>query len=107
MIKAFVIFFIVTGVIILFFTKKIILIKKSIFYKYIDKTKKLSNVDYLMDYDGNWLFKKINYEKLYEETNDDSLLDAKRRIRIYEIIYISLFITLMLLGIFFKVFAII
>ncbi len=82
---------------------KIILMKKAIFYKYVDKTKRISNYDYLMDYDGNWLFKEINFDELYKETKDDFIVDLKKKIRIYQIVYISLFIILMLLGITLKV----
>ena len=77
--------------------------KKAIFYKYVDKTKRISNYDYLMDYDGNWLFKEINFDELYKETKDDFIVDLKKKIRIYQIVYISLFIILMLLGITLKV----
>ena len=77
--------------------------KKAIFYKYVDKMKRISNYDYLMDYDGNWLFKEINFDELYKETKDDFIVDLKKKIRIYQIVYISLFIILMLFGITLKV----
>lgn len=82
---------------------KIIIMKKAIFYKYVDKMKRISNYDYLMDYDGNWLFKEINFDELYKETKDDFIVDLKKKIRIYQIVYISLFIILMLFGITLKV----
>jgi hypothetical protein len=105
MIKTFVIFFLLSSVIILFSIMKIILMKKSIFYKHVDKKKRIINYDYLMDYDGNWLFKKINYDELYTETKDESIVDLKKKIRIYQIIYVSLFVTLMLLGVILKILA--
>lgn len=107
MLKIFVIVFILFGVIILFLTKKIILIKKSVYYKYIDKTKKLSNFDYIMDYDGNWLLKKIDFDSLYNENKDEYILGAKLKIKKFETICISILLTLFLLAIVAKVFKII
>jgi hypothetical protein len=107
MLKIFVIVFILFAVIILFLTKKIILIKKSVYYKYIDKTKKLSNFDYIMDYDGNWLLKKIDFDSLYNENKDEYILGAKLKIKKFETICISILLTLFLLAIVAKVFKII
>ena len=107
MLKIFVIVFILFGVIILFLTKKIILIKKSVYYKYIAKTKKLSNFDYIMDYDGNWLLKKIDFDSLYNENKDEYILGAKLKIKKFETICISILLTLFLLAIVAKVFKII
>ena len=107
MLKIFVIVFILFGFIILLHTKKIILIKKSVYYKYIDKTKKLSNFDYIMDYDGNWLLKKIDFDSLYNENKDEYILGAKLKIKKFETICISILLTLFLLAIVAKVFKII
>ncbi|WP_444626620.1 hypothetical protein ACSLMH_11780 [Flavobacterium columnare] len=59
----------------------IILLKKEIFYNYICKEKKISNFDYLMDFDGNWLFKEIDMNDIPEdERNEKSLLEKLDRI---------------------------
>ena len=98
-----VIFSIIAVAIILFCVQQVILIKKSIYYKYINKTKQLTSFDYLTDYDGNWLFKKIDFKKLTVEHNDSSLLLFERKIQNYQKIYIGLFIALLLLGIVVKI----
>ena len=97
------IFLIIAVAIILFCVQKVILIKKSIYYKYINKTKQLTSFDYLIDYDGNWLFKKVDFKKLAVEHNDSSLLLFERKIQNYQKIYIGLFIALLLVGIVVKI----
>lgn len=104
MIKTFFILFIISIVLILFSINRIILLKKSVFYKYNDpKKNQLSNFDYLMDYNGNWLFKKIDFDKLYEKSNDEELSKIKQSIRFYETFFISTFILIMLFGIISKI----
>ncbi|MXN92278.1 hypothetical protein GR160_13695 [Flavobacterium sp. Sd200] len=58
----------------------IILYKKKLYYEYIDKTKKITLTDYVTKFDGNWLFKNINYKSLTEEHPDDEKL--KRNIKL-------------------------
>ena len=77
--------------------------KKEIVYRHIEKDKKLTTFDYLMDYDGNWLFKKIDYDILYNVTKDENILLIKKRIELYQKIYILIFIAILTLSILFKI----
>ncbi len=80
--------------ILLFCITKVIVMKKSIIYKYEKANQKISNWDYYNKYDGNWFFKEIDYIKLYATTKDDAILMKKKLIKIYTIISASLFFTL-------------
>ena len=77
--------------------------KKEIVYRHIEKDKKLTTFDYIMDYDGNWLFKKIDYYKLYDETKDEDIFIVKKRIELYQKIYILVFITILSLSVLLKI----
>ena len=51
-----------------------ILVKKEIYYKYIDAARKMTSFDHIGKYDGNWLFKDIGFNKLLMENPDDQWL---------------------------------
>ena len=70
--------------------------KKSIIYKHVETDKKITNWDYYNKYDGNWFFKEIDYDKLYETTNDVDILIKKKQIIIYKIVSVSLFFSMII-----------
>ncbi|SPE76149.1 hypothetical protein FLACOL_00127 [Flavobacterium columnare] len=85
MIKYFVLglFFFITTIFICVFN--IILLKKQIFYTYVNPEKKITNFDYLMDFDGNWLLKKINLNDIPQENrNDKFLLEKIKKIYLFK-----------------------
>ena len=64
----------------------IVLLKKTIYYKY--NNKKITNFDYLMDYDGNWLFKNIEEEQFSDEIKKEYFFIEKiNRIKFFKKIF--------------------
>ncbi|KGO90625.1 hypothetical protein [Flavobacterium suncheonense] len=94
--EALVIFVLIAGFMLLLCVTKIILMKKSIIYKHVEIGKKITSWDYYNQFDGNWFFKEIDYDKLYETTNDEDILIKKRQIGAYKIISAALFIGMIL-----------
>ncbi|MCO6147942.1 hypothetical protein [Flavobacterium sp. NRK1] len=74
MIKVFVIGFLILIVSLFICIYKIILLKKEIYYKFIDQSKMITSFDKLMDYDGNWLFKEIAYKELLFDNPENQWL---------------------------------
>ncbi len=79
-----------------------ILLKKEIYYKFIDQSKKITSFDELMDYDGNWLFKEIGYkELLFDNPEDQWLIKSVKSIKklerasIYLVVIIVVFAVIM------------
>ena len=104
MIKIFVIGIIVIIGSLYFCISKIVFFKKTLYYRYVDKTKKITSFDYLMDYDGSWLFKEINFEKIIKENiNDEKLLVLISKIKIFKKISMLLFIILIVFSIYMKI----
>lgn len=74
------------------------------YYRYVDKTKKITSFDYLMDYDGSWLFKEINFEKIIiENISDEKLLVLISKIKTFKKISMLLFIILIVFSIYMKI----
>ena len=100
-------FFIITVVliisIILISVLLTILIKKKIYYKYIIKNEDLSLFDYLMDYDGSWFFKEINYNVIEKNERDEHYYILKRRVKVFYWVAIIAFITLFIFGTLMKI----
>ena len=86
-----IIFCLIAGFVLMFCISKVILMKKSIIYKHVETDKKITNWDYYNNFDGNWFFKEVDYDYLYEITNDVDILIKKKQIKIYKIISASLF----------------
>lgn len=104
MIKIFVIGIIVIIGGLFFYIFNIVLLKKTLHYKYVDKTKKITSIDYLMDYDGSWLFKKINFETIIEENpGDQKLLEMISKIKAFKKIAVILFVILIIFSVYMKV----
>ena len=82
MIKVFVIGFLILIISIFICIYKTILLKKEIYNKFIDQSKKMTSFDKLMDYDGNWLFKEIGYkELLFDNPEDQWLIKSVKSIK--------------------------
>lgn len=78
--------------------KVIIVKKKSLFYRYIDKSKKITSFDYFTEFDGDWLFTEIDYKKIIQENESDKLYiiskqkEIKMLIRIFIFLFLLVFI---------------
>lgn len=92
-----IILFLVAGFVLLLCVAKVILMKKSIIYKHVETNKKITDWDFYNKYDGNWFFKEIDYDKLYETTNDVDILIKKKQIKIYKIVSASLFFSIIMI----------
>jgi hypothetical protein len=55
----------------------LIVCKKSIYYGWIDRSQKLTAFDYFNRFDGNWIFKTIDYASLLTGNPEDELLKRK------------------------------
>ncbi len=98
MMKFFVITVILIILIIIISVLLAILIKKKLYYKYIIKDKDLSLFDYLMDYDGSWFFKEIDYNVIEKKELEEYYYILKRRMKILHWVAIIAFITLFIFG---------
>jgi hypothetical protein len=77
MIKFFVLGLCFFTIVLLISAFKIILLKKQILYRFVNKDKKVTSFDYLMDFDGNLLFKKLDLNTLSVEEKNSSVLISK------------------------------
>lgn len=77
--KLIVAFILIVGLILVICLSVIIFLKKSIRFKYYQPKQQVRLFDYMQDFDGNWLFYKIDYDKLIREQPDD-VVDLKRKI---------------------------
>jgi hypothetical protein len=84
---AFVVFVMVTGILLVISLQAIIIAKKKIHYKYNDTSKKLTSFDYWTDYDGNWIFKDIGLNQLLLQNPEDKELH-KMAIKVKALQYI-------------------
>ena len=83
----------------------VIFSKKSIYYDYVDKSKKITLFDYFTDYDGDWLFRSINYDKIVAMNPDNKELinkicSIKKQERIILYLFVFFIFTLAMLKIF-------
>lgn len=58
-------------------TRLLIVSKKGIYYRWIDKTKKVTSFDYFTSTDGSWIIKSIDYKKLLADNPGDIELEKK------------------------------
>lgn len=75
-----------------------ILIKKKIYNEYILKRGPLSLFDYLMDYDGNWFFKEIDYHLVEQCHRDNQFYVLKKRVKLFFWITVITFVALLFFG---------
>ena len=94
--KVFVICILLVGIVVLIIAHIIILKKKGLIYKYIEKTKQLTAFDYVGQYDGNWLFADIDYDQIICDNESESqyILSEKKEITLLSRILICLIIFL-------------
>lgn len=104
MIKIFVIGIIVIIGILFFCVFKIVYLKKTLYYRYVDKTKTITSFDSFMDYDGSWLFKEINFEKIIKQNiSDEKLLNLISKIKTFKKMSMLLFFILIIFSIYMKI----
>ncbi|SDF70391.1 hypothetical protein [Chitinophaga filiformis] len=79
----------VCGLVLVLALSRLTFVKKSIYYGWIDKNKKITLFDYVGQYDGAWIFKSIDYNELLSANPNDSLLkEYINEVRILKIISI-------------------
>ncbi|MEN0007989.1 hypothetical protein [Flavobacterium nitrogenifigens] len=100
--KIVVILLLILIAILVFCISQIILIKKSVVYKYLEKDKELTSFDYSMDYDGNWLFKKVDFESLFNKTKDPQVIAQQQRIKTFQKLSVVLSVIIVVVIIVFK-----
>ena len=95
--------------IIVILTKIIILKKKSLVYKYVDKHKELTASDYFDPYDGMWLFERIEYEQIIKENREDEwyILSEQKTIKTLIKVVLCLFAFIISLLTILKIFGLI
>lgn len=104
MIKIFVIGIIAIIGSLVFCIFNIVFLKKTLFYRYVDKTKKITSFDFLMDYDGSWLFKEIDFNTMVKENpNDEKLLGMISKINSFKKLTVLLFVVLIIFSVYMKV----
>ncbi len=92
----------IIAIILLILLQTLIIKKKKMYYKYIDKSKDVSKFDYVQDFDGNWLIKKIEYKSLLiKYSNDGDLKKYVNQIKFISNFTIFLFILLLALMLFY------
>jgi|GEM_PF-4811261 len=97
MIKICIIGILILGALILIFISSAILLKKEVYYKYIDTSKKITSFDYWNRYDGDWLFNDIGFkELLFNNPEDQWLIKSVKSIKRSERTSIVLFIMLIM-----------
>lgn len=95
----FVITVFIFGIVALICWQIVIITKKKIYYKYIDTSKKITAYDYWTRYDGDWLTKDIDIDKLLRENSHDIWLKKSvKSILFLNIIAICSIIALLLFG---------
>jgi hypothetical protein len=85
----------------------VILLKKKMYYTYIDKKDKpLVPFDYFQPYDGSWFFKNIDYEIMLSEnpTHKEYINSKIKEIAFCKKVTIIIFTTLMVVGVLSKIF---
>jgi hypothetical protein len=66
----------------------IILLKKILYYKYIDKEHEMTLFDYWQDFDGDWLTNEVDYEQIVASTDGADQNEAIVQIRIIKVLKI-------------------
>lgn len=83
----------VLGILIVISTNRLIFCKKTIYYKWIDKTTKLTGFDYVQNFGNMWLLKSIDYKTLLlKKPTDKNLKVLVKEIKLLGIISIVLII---------------
>lgn len=77
--------------------RTLIVYKKDIYYRWIDKTKKVTSFDYFTSTDGSWVIKSIDFKKLLADNPGDKELEKKIKVtRVLTLINIVLGVLLVI-----------
>jgi hypothetical protein len=93
----------ILGVLIVISINRLIFCKKTVYYKWIDKTKRLTVFDYVQNYGSMWLLKPIDYKLLLSSNPSDTNLKLLvKEIRLLEITSIVLVVMFLMFAIVLK-----
>jgi hypothetical protein len=87
--EGFIVVQLISGLVLILALSRLTFVKKSIYYGWIERSRKITLFDYVGNFDSDRIFKSIDYNRLLSANPNDSLLkEYVNEVRILKIISI-------------------